>query len=361
MEKKMCIIKKIFIVLGILIGIFFSFKLFMFYIPFAIAYIISYLLNPIIEKFTKRFKTTRKISSIIVLTAFFLITISIITWAITKIVEESSFFSSTINTYIEKIVDFFSSLENNKFLSENVFVTESTKNIIMRNINDFLNGFENSVKTKITEFINNLKVLPIFFINLIITILALYFILADKFSILDKLEYQFSKRIVSKIRIKLEKISNTLISYLKAELTLIFISFIIILIGLYIFKLLGMNIKYPFLMASIIGIVDALPILGSGFIMIPWSIILFFNHENSLAFSILGLYILTLCIKQILEPKIVSNKIGVHPLFTLLAMYTGFKVIGFIGILIGPIVLIVFKEVFENFIDKGIINYFLED
>ena len=361
MEKKMCITKKIFIILGILIGIFLSFKLFMFYIPFAIAYIISYMLNPLIELVCKKFKVTRKISSIIILTAFFLIIILLLSLIVTKIIEESSFFSSTINTYIENIAEFIKSLENNKFLDNNVFINESTKNIIMRNINDFLVSFENLVKDKISQFISSLKVLPIFFINLIITILALYFIIADKFSILDKLEYQFSKKIIYKIREKLEKISNSLISYLKAEIILIFISFIIVLIGLYIFKLIGMNIKYPFLMACIIGFIDALPILGSGFVMIPWSIILFLNQETSLGFSILGLFFLILCVKQMLEPKLVSNKIGVHPLFTLIAMYTGFKVLGFIGILVGPIVLIIFKEVFENFLDKGIINYFYED
>ena len=94
--------------------------------------------------------------------------------------------------------------------------------------------------------------------------------------------------------------------------------------------------------------------------MIPWSIILFINKDNSLGFSVLGLFILILCIKQILEPKLVSQKIGVHPFFTLIAMYTGFKLLGFIGILIGPILLIVLKEIFDNFLDKGLINYFIE-
>lgn len=59
-------------------------------------------------------------------------------------------------------------------------------------------------------------------------------------------------------------------------------------------------------------------------------------------------------IRQLLEPKLVSKNIGIHPIFTLIAMYTGFKVIGVMGLLIGPIVLIIFKNIFANLIDKGV-------
>ncbi len=68
--------------------------------------------------------------------------------------------------------------------------------------------------------------------------------------------------------------------------------------------------------------------------MIPWSIGLFLNKNYSVGTAILGLYILTVVIRQVIEPKIVSSKIGIHPIFTLISMYTGFKLIGIIGMLI---------------------------
>lgn len=95
--------------------------------------------------------------------------------------------------------------------------------------------------------------------------------------------------------------------------------------------------------------------------MVPWSIVLLLNKEYSVGFSILGLYIFVVAVRQLLEPKIVSSKIGVHPIFTLLAMYTGFKVMGIMGMLIGPIVLIILKNIFENSIDKGIVKTILEE
>ena len=82
--------------------------------------------------------------------------------------------------------------------------------------------------------------------------------------------------------------------------------------------------------------------------------------SSSVKSSFLGLYILTVVVKQILEPKLVSNKIGIHPIFTLIAMYTGFKLIGVLGLLLGPIILVVLKNIFSASIDKGIIKAILE-
>ena len=360
MNLNIPLIKKICYLIFISLIIIIFLKLFVFYIPFVVAYIISKLLNPVIIKLTKKFNLNRKISSIIVLTAFFLITGLVVIFGVSKILEESNFFLSMINTYIEKINDFISKIENENKLFGNYFISDSMKNIIIRNINEYFNNLGDSLKNIVTNLITTLKSIPIYFINIIITVLAIYFILSDRFSILDKLEFQFTRKFISKIRSKLDNILNTLFDYLKAEIILVFISFIIVLIGLYIFKVLGMNIKYPFLMAILIGLIDALPILGAGTIMVPWSIILFIEKDTSLGFLILGLFILILCVKQILEPKIVSNKIGVHPIFTLISMYTGFKVKGIIGIILGPIMLIVLKEIFENLLDQGLVNYLNE-
>lgn len=65
-------------------------------------------------------------------------------------------------------------------------------------------------------------------------------------------------------------------------------------------------------------------------------------------------------VRQFIEPKIVSGKIGIHPIFTLIAMYTGFKFIGIWGLLLGPIVLIILKNIYGTVIDRGVIKSILE-
>ena len=156
--------------------------------------------------------------------------------------------------------------------------------------------------------------------------------------------------------IHIKEIASTLGAYLKAQIILILISFIISVIGLYIFKYIGLNIEFPLLVALAIGFVDALPILGSGTVMIPWGVGAALNGDIKLAVAIYGLWILMSVVRQIVEPRIVSKQIGIHPIFTLIAMYTGFKLIGVFGLIIGPIILIILKNIYSGLIDKGILK-----
>jgi len=124
--------------------------------------------------------------------------------------------------------------------------------------------------------------------------------------------------------------------------------------------LIGLNVKYPLLIAFAIAFVDALPILGSGTIMLPWAIISALNGDIKLGILIAVLWIIMSVTRQFIEPKIVSNKIGIHPIFTLIAMYTGFKLVGVVGLLLGPIALIGLNCIFYNLIDQGIVKTILD-
>ena len=214
------------------------------------------------------------------------------------------------------------------------------------------------VTSFLTKLLSLITSLPTITIYAIITILSVYFVCTDRIYILDFMEHHMPKKWVQKIGIHIKEITVKLGGYLKAEAILILVSFIISLVGLYIFKFVGMNVKYPLLIALGIGFVDALPILGSGSVMAPWAVVEALNGDIQLGISILSLWIIMSIVRQFLEPKIVSGKIGIHPIFTLIAMYTGFKVIGVMGMLVGPIVLIILKSVFANVLEDGISNRF---
>ncbi|MFZ2851980.1 MAG: AI-2E family transporter, partial [Leptotrichiaceae bacterium] len=104
-----------------------------------------------------------------------------------------------------------------------------------------------------------------------------------------------------------------------------------------------------------------LPILGAGAILIPWSIFSFITGDIKLGFAIFILYVIVLAVRQLLEPKLISQKIGVHPLVTLVSMYSGFKLLGIVGFLIGPIVMIILKNVFSKELDNGFFREMFED
>lgn len=113
------------------------------------------------------------------------------------------------------------------------------------------------------------------------------------------------------------------------------------------------------MIAVAIGFIDALPILGSGSIMIPWAIISGLNGDLTLGICILTLWIIMTLVRQFVEPRIVSGNIGIHPIFTIVAMYTGFKFLGVLGMFLGPIVLIILKNIFAKSLDEGIIKNIL--
>lgn len=354
------VLKKVFWLIIIFLIFVFSAKLFMFYVPFLIAYIISLMVEPLIRWLHKKTNFSRKTSSVFVLVTVFVGLIGLVVWGIFALISESTNLLGALNTYLEKAIDGVNWLLQ-KVDMDKLPISDDMKQMIQSTSSDLLNQVINFLKNTLTNLLESLKSVPTFVIYSVITILATYFVTSDKIYIWDRMEHHIPKKILGKIASKVEKITKSLSGYLKAEIKLIGISFVIVLMGLNIFYLMGMNVGYPLLMALFIGFVDALPILGSGTVMIPWSLILFLNQEYSVGFSILGLYVFTSAVRQFLEPKIVSSKIGVHPLFTLIAMYTGFKLMGIMGMLIGPIVLIILKNIFENTIDRGIVKSILEE
>ncbi len=351
--------KRIFIILLTILGIYIGFKLSIFYIPFLIAFIISLLIEPIIRKIMKYTKFTRKVSAIITMIIVFGIIIALLIWGISSVITESSNLLSSLNEYVQKITNFINNkISNIKF--ERIQIPEELKNIIESSTNDTIILLTNIIKRSLNNIISSMQYFPKILIYIGITIIATYFVCADKLYILDQIEYHLPHKWAKKVGMHTKQIISSLGDYLKAQAILILISFIIVLIGLYIFKFLGWNIKYPLIAALGIGFVDALPIVGSGTVMVPWAVIASVNGNFKLAIGLLILYVIVIVVKQLLEPKIVSNHIGIHPIFTLIAMYTGFKIIGIIGMFIGPIALIIIKNIFGNLIDNGVFKTILD-
>lgn len=347
------VLKNIIILAVSILGIYLGFKLATFYLPFLIAFIISLMLEPAIRFIMRKTKLRRKTSSIIVFIIAIVLIVGLLVWAGVTIVSEASNLLTSLNEYFEKgyalVQDLISQIDFSKFkISENIMDT------IQSSAADFLGTLSDWAKNVLTGAINFLTSIPTIGVYVAVTLLALYFMCVDKVYMIDQLEHHMPQIWVKKIGIHLKGVIKSLGGYLKAELTLVLISFIITLIGLYIFYFVGLNVHYPLLMALIIGFVDLLPIFGSGTFMLPWAVLTACSGDFTLAIAILILWAIISIVRQFLEPKIVSGHIGIHPIFTLIAMYTGFKFIGVLGMIIGPILLIILKNIFATFIDKGV-------
>ena len=353
------VLRKILYVILIIIGLIMGIKLSIFYMPFLIAFIISLLIEPLIRFLMKRLKLTRKISSIIIFIVASVIIIGGLIWGIASLISEASNLLQNLNLYVEKFYILFQNITN-KISIDKIRLPEEFINIFQSSTQGIIQTISNGIRNALTGLLNIITSIPTITIYFVITIIALYLICVDKVYILDQVEHHLPKKWVFKLNNHIKDLTKSLGGYLKAQVSLILLSFIISLIGLYILKILYFNIQFPLLIALFIAFVDALPILGSGTVMIPWAIISGINGDLKLGIAIIILFIIMSVIRQILEPKLISKHIGTHPIFTLIAMYTGFKVLGILGTIIGPILLIVVKNVFASFIDEGIIKSLFE-
>lgn len=353
------VIKKLLVLsIGIFL-IYIGFKVSIFYIPFLIAFILSQLIEPVIRFCMKKLKMRRKVSAILIFIIVLSIIIGLIAGGIITLVSEASNLLENINYYFEKIYNGTQNIISD-FNFSKIQLSNELSTILINSTGDFINTASNWVKNILTSFLNAVTSLPKVGLCIVITILALYFMCTDKIYMLDQIEHHLPEEWVKKLTKHIKALTKTLGCYLKAQFILIMVSFIISLIGLYIFSAIGMKVSYPSLTAIGIAVVDAMPIFGSGTVMVPWAVISACNGDITLGISILVLWIIMSIVRQIIEPKIVSRQIGIHPIFTLIAMYTGFRFIGFLGMFVGPIVLIILKEIYGNRIDKGFVKSIFE-
>lgn len=353
------VLKRIMYLIFTIIALYLAFRLSIFYMPFLIAFIISLLIEPLIKKIMKKTKLTRKTSSIIIFIIVSGIILGSLIWGIITLFSEASNLLQGLNDYFDKAYIQFQKVINS-FDFNKLKVSDEILKIIQNSTGGILNTASNWVRDALNTLINIVTSIPTISIYFVITVMALYFVCVDKIYILDQLEHHLPELWVKRLGKHVRDLTITLGGYLKAEATLVLVSFVISLIGLYILNFVGFNIEYPLLMAIFIGFVDALPILGSGTVMVPWAIICGLNGDLNLGISIIVLLIIMSIARQFLEPRLVSKNIGVHPIFTLIAMYTGFKFMGVIGMLVGPIILIIIKNIFATLIDQGIVKTLLD-
>lgn len=254
------VFKRILYVVFILLGLYIGLKLSVFYMLFLVAFIISLMVEPAIKFIMRKTNLTRRTSSIIIFVIVSLIILGTLTWLIITLFSESSSLLQGLNNYFDKAYIQFQSLIST-FNYDKIHLSSEVLSVIENSTEDLLTTASNWLRGALTGLINFITSLPSIAICIGITVVALYFICVDKIYILDQIEYHLPKVWVKKIRVHLKDLIDSLGGYLKAEATLILVSFIVSLIGLYILEFSGFNVQYPLLMALFIGFVDALPIL----------------------------------------------------------------------------------------------------
>jgi len=220
---------------------------------------------------------------------------------------------------------------------------EEAANALRSNLQVIVNGLADLI-TATTNFLFDLLTgLPGFFTIIIVSALATFFISRDKAHIMSFIYSLTPKRFIRPASIIIGEISTALIGFFRAQTILISITAVLTIIGLYILK-----VDIALTAGLIVGFFDLLPILGPGTILVPWAVFQLIAGNIKLGAGLFILYGVLVGVRQLIEPKIISQNIGLHPLATLLALYLGLKFIGIWGIIIGPFLVILIKAIIKS-------------
>ncbi|NJD01584.1 MAG: sporulation integral membrane protein YtvI [Ruminiclostridium sp.] len=337
--------KRILIILAVTAAVVFAtlaaFKLAVLLAPFIIALILSSLIEPVICIAEKKLKLGRKAAVPLILSLMIAIPGYLSFAIITRLIYEVKSFVLVLPAMLSRL---YVQLRN---------LIDSVSN--MHDWPPELAGSLESLYTSLTSAISRLAdtlfkgafatavSLPEALIFVLITVISTFFMSSDRELIVGYFHKQLPDRWVKKIRSIKNDMFSALFGYLKAVMILMAITFFELFIGLPI-----INVAYALLLAVIIAVIDALPIVGTGSILVPWSLFCYVSGNYRLGTSILILYLVTLIVRQLIEPKILSRQIGVHPLMALASMYVGLKLAGFTGLVLGPLIFLLIKSIING-------------
>lgn len=313
------------------------------FLPFILGYLFSLMINPLAEKLQTRLKLPRGISAIFVIILTVGIVGGILTGIIWKIVAEIRSLYSHYPQIYRNAVELWQNLSakfSDFYIAMPDGIQEMFDNLGIQ-ISTAVTGFFS--QTPFVERAGNFaKSLPGVFIGLVVFFLSLYFMVADPKTVGHAIRRVIPEHFLekmAKIRIELKRYLG---GYVKAQAIIMSIAFMVLFIGLSI-----LGVGYALLIALGIAFLDALPFFGSGAVLWPWVLISFLNGDIKMGIGLLIIYLVLALVRQMIEPKIVSSSVGLHPIMTLMSMYIGYKCFSIGGMILGPITLMLLVSFYK--------------
>ncbi|MCL2500254.1 MAG: sporulation integral membrane protein YtvI [Defluviitaleaceae bacterium] len=294
--------------------------------PFFFGLIIALIMEPLIRFMLKRFKFKRWMAALLCLLIFMTAAASLGAWLVNTLARQIGSFVETAPAQIEEIV----------YRSEAWFARITAGLPDSVNIPDMQDTLLSMVMGLFGGLVQDqaprwAAAVPEFFINVILTLVSAFFFMADRERIFSAVARNCPKGLTVHFRQTGKSFSKAIKGYLRAQYILMAMVGIISIIGLLI-------IRSPFalLIGLLLAVLDFLPIVGAGSVLIPWALISFITSNPSQGVSLLIIYGVITVTRQVLQPKILGDQIGVHPLVSLMSIFIGFRLFGLLGLIIGP-------------------------
>ncbi len=332
-------------------------RLLLWFLPFVLAYILTKIIEPAVSFLETRLKIPRPVGSILSI----VLAIGVIGGAVTLVVERLVAEANAIVQQSDAII---------KSVSARIAALRDTfaANIgIMENIEEIFSDFGTKLSSFMASYtvpalrgaVDVVRAVPSAIVFVVVFMMASYFMSRDRARIREGIRRTMPAGLVHFGEDVLQNLLKALGAYIRAQLLLICITFLELTIG---FLAIGGSVaEYALLLALVISLIDAVPILGTGAVLIPWGVYALLIGEIRLGVMLLVLYLICLAVRQIVEPHLVAYQIGLHPLVILFAMYAGLRLLGFFGMILGPIVALVIRQLSESGAFRAIQNYIRGD
>ncbi|WP_245595205.1 sporulation integral membrane protein YtvI [Fictibacillus gelatini] len=305
-------------------------------IPLLLALATSVMLEPAV-KFFNRLKLKRVFSVTVVFILFFALLGLLIFWLTTTLVVQVIQFSQMVPSYSKSVFElaekYFHKFEN--FYTNLPPEVVSTVEKGLEGLKTYAVDAASSLTGAILGIITYIPELLIYFI---IYLVAVFLILLDLPRLRNNFLNMFTLSAREKVDLVFSQLSKATVGFIRAQIILSFITYVLALIGLLILR-----VDYAMLIALLIIIVDILPILGTGSFLVPWAVYNFVVNNDFLAIGLLILFAVITIVRRIIEPKILGSSLGISALAALISIYLGFQVLGMIGLIVGPAIVIIFE------------------
>jgi len=308
------------------------------FLPFLFAVILALLIEPVVIFFEQKLRLNRNasvITSLLVLVGGFIYVLSII---LAKVISEVTKLALRFSNYSDEIMaKVLSRIANFKLSYLQLKIPRQVQDALESNLQDAVQGISIFMEKFINTLLNVITVLPGAIIFITISTVATFFIVKDRALIRDFILRFLPSNIQVKTREIITELFKALIGFIKAYSILITITAILTMISL---KILG--VEYILTLGLFVGLLDILPILGPGILFVPWIIWEFLVGQTGMGIGLIISYSVISIVRQFLEPKIIGDNIGLHPLATLVSLYVGLQLGGIGGMILGPVLLVIF-------------------
>ncbi len=339
--KSKCILFLLLVSISVLIGVKFVLP---YFLPFIFAFWLAKYACPITFYLQKRFHVPRSIGSILTLLALLFV-----------VGASLMLFGDALLKQLNRLLDNLPIYKEN-LLAEVMsvcaycdrclkFETGTTSDYVMTYITSFMDSnssvFPSFTRQTIALMFQTFQ----FLAQLGIMIISTLLIVQDR----EKLRNLYHSWFLhDDIDVILKKLSETGVTYIKMQCVIIAVIAVLCTVGLYL-----SHSSYPLLLGIIIAIFDALPLFGSGTILVPWAIIKLFSHNIIGAAILMSTYLLCQFTRQFLESKLLGDTLGLAPIYFVMSLFVGIDLFGLIGVILGPFSVLLIKTIYQIYKPKA--------